>query len=300
MLSRYCRYSALLPVAFAFLVLLSAHDAEAKVRLGTLTCEVASGGSFILGSTKDLRCVFRRIKGPSEAYVGKIEKLGLDLGPTGPSTLVWGVLAATGKAPPGMLAGTYLGVSAGAAVGVGGDANVLVGGGKKSISLQPLSVVGETGLNVTAAIAGISLKPMFTPPPAAAPAPAAETTKITATFTTVIENYGCGSYVVVHPGETLSSIGKECNVSVEALLRANPKIKNVRELQPNEKIMIPIFSGKFSHSPCGTKAVLEPGETLSNVASRCGVTLHALVVANEASRSIADIKPGVVLAIPFY
>jgi hypothetical protein len=56
------------------------------------------------------------------------------------------------------LAGDYGGVTAQANVGVGGAANVLVGGSNKSISLQPLSIEGSTGLNVAAGIASISLR----------------------------------------------------------------------------------------------------------------------------------------------
>lgn len=287
-------------MAAAFVVSITAFSpsALAKFEVGKLTCEVSGGGSFIIGSTKDLHCTFRRKKGPSEAYVGKIEKLGLDLGPTGPSTLVWGVLAATKNVPPGELAGGYGGVSTGAAVGIGGNVNVLVGGNNKTITLQPISVVGEKGLNVTAAIAGMTLKPIMfpPPPPPPPPPPAGETVEVTA----VITDYGCGGFVVVYQGETLSSIAKRCGVTVEALLRVNPEIKNVRELQVGEKVVIPIFSGKFKTSPCGAKAILQPGETVPQLAARCGVTVHALAVANITTRNLSDIKPGVVLTIPPY
>jgi len=42
-------------------------------------------------------------------------------------------------------------------VGAGVGANVLVGGLNKSISLQPVSVQGTTGLNAAAGITTISL-----------------------------------------------------------------------------------------------------------------------------------------------
>ena len=257
----------------------------AKSEIGTLTCEVEGGKSFIFGSTKNLHCVFRRFKGPSQAYTGTIKKYGIDIGVTGPSTLVWTVIAGTRAPSPGELAGKYVGASAGAAIGIGGEANVLVGGSKKTISLQPLSVVGETGVDITAAVASLRLKPLFVPPP-------------TVTVTSVIPDYGCGSYVVVTPGETLAKIAGGCGVTVDALLRANPEVKNVRELKVGERIALPIFSGKFGASPCGTKAILKPGESIIQLADRCGVTLHALVVANRSTRNLADIKPGVVLNIP--
>ncbi len=56
------------------------------------------------------------------------------------------------------MAGTYGGVTGGAAVGVGANANVLIGGSDKTVSLQPVSVEGMTGLNVATGVAQIVLK----------------------------------------------------------------------------------------------------------------------------------------------
>jgi len=58
----------------------------------------------------------------------------------------------------GALEGDYAGATAGATIGVGLGANVLIGGMDKSIALQPLSVSGNTGLNIAAGIGVISLK----------------------------------------------------------------------------------------------------------------------------------------------
>jgi hypothetical protein len=61
--------------------------------------------------------------------------------------------------PEGALAGNYAGVSADAAVGLGVGANALVGGSKNSIVLQPLSVEGQTGINIAVGVAELSLRP---------------------------------------------------------------------------------------------------------------------------------------------
>jgi hypothetical protein len=71
--------------------------------------------------------------------------------------MVWAVLAPTTNPAPGSLAGTYVGATGSATVGVGVGANVLVGGSANSISLQPLSIEGNTGLNVAGGIAEMSL-----------------------------------------------------------------------------------------------------------------------------------------------
>jgi len=50
--------------------------------------------------------------------------------------------------------GHLAGPSASATAGVGVGTNVLTGGSNKTISLQPVSIEGNTGLNVAAGIAG--------------------------------------------------------------------------------------------------------------------------------------------------
>jgi hypothetical protein len=73
--------------------------------------------------------------------------------------MVWAVLAPTTDMKPGSLAGQYAGVTGGAAVGVGANAHVLVGGLNKSVALQPVSIEGESGLNVAAGVEALTLKP---------------------------------------------------------------------------------------------------------------------------------------------
>ena len=54
---------------------------------------------------------------------------------------------------------SYGGVGANASIGVGFGGNFLVGGPQNSYALQPISVQGQTGLNVAAGIADIQLEP---------------------------------------------------------------------------------------------------------------------------------------------
>ncbi len=128
------------------------------VKVGTLTCGVASGWGFIFGSSKDLRCVLRQNNRHAVHYEGSISKFGVDIGYTEGGILVWSVVAPTSDMRADALNGDYIGVSASATVGVGAGANVLVGGFDKSIALQPLSVSGNTGLNVAAGVGSINLK----------------------------------------------------------------------------------------------------------------------------------------------
>ena len=147
--------------AVAVSVLAFAAPAQAAphgVKVGTLTCHVASGWGFVFGSSKDLRCNFRPNGHQGEHYSGTVSKFGVDIGYTEGGELIWGVFAPTSDLRPGSLEGDYAGATASATVGVGVGANVLVGGLDKSIALQPLSVEGNTGLNVAAGIGSISLK----------------------------------------------------------------------------------------------------------------------------------------------
>jgi len=144
-------------------VLLGAPAAFAQhnegVRAGVLTCQVEGGPGFVFGSSKDLRCHFKSSDGHDERYVGTINKFGLDIGVTGPAIMTWSVLAPTDEVGRGALSGSYVGASASASAGVGGGANVLVGGSDETVSLQPLSVQGQTGLNAALAISELVLEP---------------------------------------------------------------------------------------------------------------------------------------------
>ncbi len=149
--------------AALFAVLAGAVSAQAKqgdsVRVGVLTCEVSGGTGFIFGSSKRLSCQFDPAEGEPEDYVGEINKFGLDIGVTGKATIAWAVLAPTGNLGEGALAGSYVGASAEASAGVGAGANLLVGGSQDTISLQPLSIQGQTGVNAALAISELILDP---------------------------------------------------------------------------------------------------------------------------------------------
>ncbi|MGA7712782.1 MAG: DUF992 domain-containing protein [Rhizomicrobium sp.] len=142
----------------AVAIAVPAQAAPHGVKVGELTCGVASGWGFIFGSSKDLRCVFRQSDRHAVHYTGSISKFGVDIGYTEGGVLVWEVVAPSSDVRAGALEGDYVGVSAGATAGVGIGANVLVGGFDKAFSLQPLSVSDNRGLNVAAGIGSISLK----------------------------------------------------------------------------------------------------------------------------------------------
>jgi len=131
---------------------------QSGVKVGVLNCNVSSGWGFVFGSSLDLRCTFSPSSGPPEHYAGRVKKFGVDIGYVTSAVIVWAVLNPTSDVAPGALAGDYVGATAAASVGVGVGANVLVGGFNKSVTLQPVSIEGNQGLNVAAGIGAISLR----------------------------------------------------------------------------------------------------------------------------------------------
>lgn len=151
--------TALAAAGFALAAAVSSAPAQAAgVKVGVLTCNVSSGFGFIFGSSRSLRCTFSPSPGHAEHYDGSISKFGVDIGYLQSAVMVWAVFAPTTQLAPGSLAGHYAGATASATVGVGAGANVLIGGSNKSITLQPVSIEGNTGLNVAAGIGAMTLQ----------------------------------------------------------------------------------------------------------------------------------------------
>ncbi|MFM9942405.1 MAG: DUF992 domain-containing protein [Hyphomicrobiaceae bacterium] len=124
---------------------------------GLLSCTVAGGAGFVIGSTKSLNCSFQSGQ-RRESYSGVINKFGLDIGGTTGSQIAWTVFVSKGDLARGGLTGNYGGVTGEATVGVGFGANVLVGGSNRGVVLQPLSLQAQQGLNLAVGIAGLELR----------------------------------------------------------------------------------------------------------------------------------------------
>ena len=125
---------------------------------GTLTCQLAPSIGLILGSRQRMACRFvPNGPFPPETYVGVMGTVGLDIGITAGGVMAWGVLAPTAGPMRGKLAGTYVGASGSIGVGVGVGANLLFGGTGRSIALQPLSVEGSVGVNLSLGVSSLTL-----------------------------------------------------------------------------------------------------------------------------------------------
>lgn len=134
-------------------------EVPSGTKVGSLNCELAPSTGFIVGSHDAMRCRYTPDGPfPAEFYDGVITNIGLDIGFKTGGELAWAVIAPTVGAPRGGLAGKYLGASGSVTAGVGAGANVLVGGFERSFVLQPLSVQGQTGLDITLGVSGLELR----------------------------------------------------------------------------------------------------------------------------------------------
>lgn len=129
------------------------------VKIGILNCSKEPGVGYVIGSAKNLDCVYTSLTGEkgSDLYTGQIVKVGADIGFTNEGTLVWGVYAPVNDLANHKLDGTYVGVQAEANVIIGGGINVLSGSFNNSYNLVPLSVSSGTGLNVAGGLGAITL-----------------------------------------------------------------------------------------------------------------------------------------------
>jgi hypothetical protein len=88
--------------------------------------------------------------GVPEHHVGRINKVGVDLGWEKGGTLIWDVRSPALASGPGALSGNYIGASA----------DVVAGSrcwsGNKMV-LNPISVSGDIGINLAAGIADLDL-----------------------------------------------------------------------------------------------------------------------------------------------
>jgi hypothetical protein len=154
--------SAAFLAAFApiFLAPANAQTGPEYVQTGVLSCDISAGIGLIIGSNKEVTCLFKPVNNaPQTVYIGAIRKFGLDLGATGAGQMIWSVYSPTTAEFSG-LAGRYAGAGAEATVVAGLGANVLLGGSYRTVALQPVSVQGQVGLNIAVGVEELELRPV--------------------------------------------------------------------------------------------------------------------------------------------
>ncbi|MFO7255074.1 MAG: LysM peptidoglycan-binding domain-containing protein [Bacillota bacterium] len=87
-----------------------------------------------------------------------------------------------------------------------------------------------------------------------------------------------GQLYTVRSGDTLFRIAQRFNVSLDALIRANPQITNPDRLQVGQRICIPGVAPPTCQG--GTLYTIRQGDTFFRLAQRFGVTVDQLIAAN--------------------
>ncbi len=160
------RTTCLSAIATAVLMATVPIGAQANVEVGGLTCRSTGAVGYVVGATLNFECVFVPSGGgAAHRYLGVVRRIGVDLGVTQNVSMGWLVFAPTGAIHPGDLAGNYGGVQGNATVGVGVGANALVGGSNNTFALQPVSAQAQAGLNVSAGLTDLELRPADVPAP---------------------------------------------------------------------------------------------------------------------------------------
>ncbi len=95
---------------------------------------------------------------------------------------------------------------------------------------------------------------------------------------------------IVQSGETLSGIAAERGVSLSSLLSANPQIANPNLIRQGQAVNVPPREGASSY-------VVKPGDTLSAIGAKLGVSWQAIAQANNL-RDPNLISPNQALVIP--
>ena len=129
------------------------------VKVGGLGCTMSPTIGLLVVSEQKLNCKFTPDGPyPPENYSGTMGTIGIDVGVIGGGLLAWAVYMPTQGPPQGLLAGTYGGASGSIALGVGAGANVLLGGSGRSVMLQPISVEGSVGIDITLGVSALTLQ----------------------------------------------------------------------------------------------------------------------------------------------
>lgn len=110
----------------------------------------------------------------------------------------------------------------------------------------------------------------------------------------------CGAGYTVRTGDSLLEIAERCGVTVPALLAANPGVRDRMDLEVGDRLRVP-DAGAPQPSPreaCGLTYTIRTGDTLAEIAQKCGVTVPLLVAVNGRLPDPLGIHEGERIRIP--
>ena len=101
---------------------------------------------------------------------------------------------------------------------------------------------------------------------------------------------------VIQSGDTLSIIANRFGVTVENILRANPRLERQAFIFPGQIIHIPLQGA--CPVPMESLYIVQPGDTLTRIAVRFNIPVGALLQANPQITDPNLVYPGQIIAIP--
>lgn len=138
---------------------LNTTNANSRIYIGSLTCNIAAGTGYILASSKKMDCVFLGKDGVSTAqYEGTINKVGIDIGYTKAMHTIWRVYSLGSDRKANQIAGTYVGEQGTAAAGAQAGGNWIYGGPNAEIGMIASGIVQDAGYNLAMGIAEMTIK----------------------------------------------------------------------------------------------------------------------------------------------
>jgi LysM repeat protein len=111
----------------------------------------------------------------------------------------------------------------------------------------------------------------------------------------------CGDTYTVKSGDYLSKIATTCSTTLQALIKANPEIKDINKIYPGQVIRIKASATVPTTTPVpsssGTYTVVK-GDTLQKIATRFSTTVTAILAVNPEIKSASLIYVGQVIKLP--
>jgi LysM repeat protein len=113
---------------------------------------------------------------------------------------------------------------------------------------------------------------------------------------TSLEASSCGDKYTVVKGDTLFKISLRCKTTVNALMRANPQIKQRNLIYPGQTLVLPgaIIPGTGSQDIY----IIKRGDTLRNLANRFNTSVERLLELNPEIKNANLIYEGQRLVVP--
>ncbi|WP_295137141.1 DUF992 domain-containing protein [uncultured Reyranella sp.] len=138
---------------------LNTTNANSRIYIGSLTCNVGGSTGYVLGSAKPLDCVFLGKDGVSTAqYTGSIDKVGIDIGYTKAVHTIWRVYSLGSERGATQLSGTYVGEQGTVAAGNQAGGNWIYGGPNAEIGMLSSGVIKDAGYNLATGVAAMTIR----------------------------------------------------------------------------------------------------------------------------------------------